>query len=161
RSFWGEVINPHPRPLPRSQLQRTGEGSFFRVSHVTIDGSGDNDSDGRGSDCMEIAPGVFDLTPPQRGYLKGGFVHAYLIVHGSELLLVDTLFDPDGQVILDQIRALGKQVSDLKHILITHAHRAHLGGLKKLKELSGATVYAHAWEADIVAGDRQQQGVNL
>lgn len=110
---------------------------------------------------MEIAPGVFDLTPPKNGYLKGGYVHAFLIVHGNELILIDTLFDPDAQVILDQIRALGKSVTDLKHIVLTHGHRAHLGGLKTLKDLSNATIYSHAWEADIVSGDRLQQGVNL
>lgn len=110
---------------------------------------------------MEIAPGVFDLTPPTRGYLKGGYVHAFLIVQHDELILIDTLFDPDAQVILEQIRQLGKSVRDLKHIVLTHGHRAHLGGLAKLKELSGARVYAHAWEADIVAGERSQQGISL
>lgn len=109
----------------------------------------------------EIAPGVFDLAHPKNGYLKGGYVHAFLLVVENELLLIDTLYDPDAQVILDQISKLGKQVTDLKHILLTHGHRAHLGGLAKLKQLSGATVYAHAWEADIIAGDRKQQGVSL
>jgi glyoxylase-like metal-dependent hydrolase (beta-lactamase superfamily II) len=110
---------------------------------------------------MEIAPGVHDLTPPKNGYLKGGYVHAFLIVHNQELILIDTLFDPDAKVILDQITQLGKRVSDLKHIVLTHGHRAHLGGLATLKKLSGATVYSHPWEADIVAGERKQQGVNL
>ncbi len=109
----------------------------------------------------EIAPGVFDLTPPQNGYFKGGYVHAFLLVHNDELILIDTLFDPDAQIILDQIHQLGKRVDDLKHILLTHGHRAHLGGLATLKRLSGATIYAHAWEADIIAGERNQQGVSL
>lgn len=110
---------------------------------------------------MEIAPGVYDLTPPTRGYLKGGYVHAFLLVHDQDLILIDTLFDADAQVILDQIRALGKQVQDLKHIVLTHGHRAHLGGLKTLKEMSGAVIYSHPYEADIVSGDRPQQNVNL
>ena len=49
--------------------------------------------------------------------------------------------------------------TDLKRIAITHGHRSHLGGLAALKRASGATVYAHAWEADIVAGDRRAQPV--
>lgn len=110
---------------------------------------------------QEIAPGVYDLTPPKRGYLKGGYVHAFLVSAGNELILVDTLFDPDARVILDQIARIGKKVSDLKHILLTHGHRAHLGGLATLKQLSGATVYSHEWEADIIAGDRQQQTPNI
>lgn len=110
---------------------------------------------------MEIAPGVYDLTAPTGGYKKGGYVHAFLIQNAQELYLIDTLFDPDAQVILDQIRALGKQPQDLKHIILTHAHRAHMGGLLRLKELSGATIYSHPWEADIVSGNRLQQGVSL
>lgn len=43
----------------------------------------------------------------------------------------------------------------LKHILLTHAHRSHLGRLAELKRMSGATVYAHEWEADIIAGERK------
>src|SRR5581483_1695258 len=109
---------------------------------------------------VEIAPGVFDLTSPTRGYLKGGYVHAFLVLHDDELLLVDTLFDADAQVILDEIHRLGKTVGDLKHIVLTHAHRAHLGGLATLKRLSGARIYSNPWEADIVAGERVQQGVN-
>lgn len=110
---------------------------------------------------MEIAPGVFDLTAPQRGYLKGGYVHAFLIAREEGLLLIDTLFDADAQVILDQIHQLGRTVDDLKHIVLTHGHRAHLGGLATLKRLSGATIYSHPWEADIVAGQRPWQGVSL
>lgn len=110
---------------------------------------------------MEIAPGVFDLTSPTRGYLKGGYVHAFLIVLPHELILIDTLYDRDAQVILDQIQKLGKNARDIKHIILTHGHRAHMGGLAKLKELSGAPIYAHAWEADIISGDRPQQGVSL
>jgi glyoxylase-like metal-dependent hydrolase (beta-lactamase superfamily II) len=110
---------------------------------------------------MEIAPGVFDLTPPTRGYLKGGYVHAFLLLHEDELILIDTLFDADAQVILDEIARIGKSARDLKHIVLTHGHRAHLGGLARLKALSNAPIYAHAWEADIVAGERQQQGVSL
>jgi glyoxylase-like metal-dependent hydrolase (beta-lactamase superfamily II) len=110
---------------------------------------------------LEIAPGVHDLAHRRRGYLKGGYVHAFLIEHNHELILVDTLFDADAQVILDRIAALGKTPRDLKHIVLTHAHRAHLGGLAALKQLSGAPVYSHAWEADIVSGDRPQQAVDL
>lgn len=110
---------------------------------------------------MQIAPGIYDLTPPKGGYLKGGYVHAFLIEHDGALILIDTLFDADAQVILDEIHRIGKTVDNVKHIVLTHGHRAHLGGLATIKRLSGAPVYSHPWEADIVAGDRVQQGVNL
>ena len=105
---------------------------------------------------MEIAPGVHAL-----GGKKGGRVHAFLLDDGSELTLVDTLFEPDARGVLAGLEAIGRPVSDLRHIVLTHAHRSHLGGLAALKRLSGATVYAHEWEADIVAGERRAQPVTL
>ena len=86
---------------------------------------------------------------------------AFLIDDGGELSLVDTLFEGDARLVLDAIRGLGRSVTDLKRIAITHGHRSHLGGLAALKRASGATVYAHALEADIVSGDRRAQPVTL
>ena len=105
---------------------------------------------------MRIAEGVYSI-----GQTKGGRSHAYLFEHGNELTLVDTLFDADAEPVLECIRAIGRTPSDLKHIALTHGHRSHLGGLAKLKRLSGALVYAHEWEADIIAGERVAQRVSL
>ena len=63
----------------------------------------------------------------------------------------------DAHRILAQVEAIGKKVQDIKHIILTHAHRSHLGGLARIKELSGAETYAHEWEADIISGDRRAQ----
>ncbi len=104
----------------------------------------------------ELAPGVYALANG-----KGGHVHAFLLVNGSELTLVDTMFEDDARVVRQAIDRLGRQVTDLKRIVVTHAHRSHLGGLAALKRASGATVYAHVWEADIVAGDRAAQPVSI
>lgn len=104
---------------------------------------------------MQIAPGVYSL-----GVNKGFESHAFLIDDGSGLTLIDTLFDADARVITNQINAINRTPADLKHIVLTHAHRSHLGGLAALKRMSGATVYAHAWEADIIAGERVAQQVS-
>jgi glyoxylase-like metal-dependent hydrolase (beta-lactamase superfamily II) len=104
---------------------------------------------------MEIAVGVHSMDQS-----TGGHVHAFLLDDGKDLTLIDTLFDTDAGRILDRISALGRSVGDLKNIVLTHAHRSHLGGLAVLKGLSGATVYSHAWEADIIAGERVAQPIS-
>jgi glyoxylase-like metal-dependent hydrolase (beta-lactamase superfamily II) len=105
---------------------------------------------------MRVAEGVYSI-----GQTKGGRVHAYLFEQDRELTLVDTLFDADAELVLDCIRRIGRSPGNLKHIALTHAHRSHLGGLARLKRLTGALVYAHEWEADIIAGERLAQPVSL
>jgi glyoxylase-like metal-dependent hydrolase (beta-lactamase superfamily II) len=105
---------------------------------------------------IELAPGIYSL-----GHGKGGHVHAFLVETGGELSLVDTLFEDDARLVLQAIHELGRAPTDLKRIAITHGHRSHLGGLATLKRESGATVYAHRWEADIVSGDRRAQAVSI
>ena len=104
---------------------------------------------------MEIAPGVYSLSQD-----KGFNVHAFLVETEDGLLLIDTLFDPTPAIVTDQIYRLGYTLTDLHSIVLTHAHRSHLGGLAALKRLSGAMVYAHAWEMDIIAGERKAQAVS-
>jgi len=104
----------------------------------------------------ELAPGVHSL-----GHGKGGHVHAFLLEASGELSLVDTLFEGDARLVLDALHRLGRSPTDIKRIAITHAHRSHLGGLATLKRASGATVYGHRWEADIIAGDRRAQAVSI
>jgi glyoxylase-like metal-dependent hydrolase (beta-lactamase superfamily II) len=104
---------------------------------------------------IEVAPGVHAL-----GGKKGGRVRAFLLDHG-ELTLVDTLFEDDARGVLAALRELGRNPGDLTRIVLTHAHRSHLGGVAALKRATGATVLAHEWEADIVAGERRAQPVTL
>ncbi len=104
---------------------------------------------------MEVITGIHSL-----GQRQGARVHAYLLEQGSDLILIDTLYDRDAHRILDLLAKLGRSPRDLKHIIMTHAHRSHLGGLAVLKQLSGAPVYAHEWESDLISGDRAAQPVS-
>lgn len=105
---------------------------------------------------MQVAPEIYSLSQK-----KGGFVHAYLLEHDGGLVIIDTLYDTNAAIIMRQISQIGKSVGDIKHIILTHAHRSHLGGAAILQQLSGATVYAHEWEADIIGGERTAQPVSL
>lgn len=99
---------------------------------------------------MRIAQGLHSL-----GDKSGGQVRAFLIDDGTDLTLIDTLLDHDGRGVLEELKSMGKQPSDIKRIILTHAHQSHLGGLAALKKATGARVYSHDWEADIIQGKRK------
>src|SRR5687768_704406 len=101
---------------------------------------------------MEIQPGLYSL-----GDKSGGRVRAYLIDDGRELTLIDTLLEKDGALVLREIEAIGKKPQAITRIILTHAHQSHLGGLNTLKAQTGARVYSHDWEAEIIEGKKKVQ----
>ena len=77
-----------------------------------------------------------------------GFVSAYVLVRGSEAAIVDTGTSGSRDAIFEGLDALAVMPSAVRHIVLTHNHGDHIGGLGDLEaELAGATVYAGA--ADI------------
>ena len=104
---------------------------------------------------MEVAPGIYSL-----GDRQGGRVRAYLLDDGQGITVIDTLMATDAHLILAELARIGRAPGDITHIIQTPAHRSPLGGLARLKELSGAPIYAHEWEADIISADRVAQPVS-
>jgi glyoxylase-like metal-dependent hydrolase (beta-lactamase superfamily II) len=104
---------------------------------------------------MKIGPGIFSM-----GQEQGGHVHAFLLDGGEGFTLIDTMYDDDARHVLAELRDIGRSPADIKHIILTHAHKSHLGGVAALKKASGAPVYAHDWEVDIVAGRRKATRVS-
>jgi glyoxylase-like metal-dependent hydrolase (beta-lactamase superfamily II) len=108
-----------------------------------------------------IEPGLHTIGPLVDGTRQGGYSRAYLLEDGDRLTLVDTLFDTDAYMIIEYLLRIGRSAHELTDIVLTHAHRSHLGGLARLKRLSGATVWAHDREADIIAGRAHAKPVGL
>ena len=52
---------------------------------------------------MKLADGIHYLS-----HEMGGHVHAFLLDDGNGITLIDSLCDSDGQMILDEIRAVGR-----------------------------------------------------
>jgi glyoxylase-like metal-dependent hydrolase (beta-lactamase superfamily II) len=92
----------------------------------------------------QIAPGVH--------LISLGVVNAYL-VDAVELALIDTGTQSDAARIVDAVRQLGKEPSDIRHILVTHCHPDHSGGLAALKRVTGAAAYMHPMAAAVVRGN--------
>ena len=105
---------------------------------------------------MKLTEGIHYLSQEM-----GGHVHAFLLDDGNGITLIDALFDTNAKMILAEIAAMGRQPGDLKHIIATHAHRSHIGGMAELQRQSGARVYAHEWEIGIIEGERKATRVSI
>ncbi|MBN1123035.1 MAG: MBL fold metallo-hydrolase [Anaerolineae bacterium] len=99
----------------------------------------------------QITDGVYQF----QGMAAGG---VYLITDGDGLTLVDTGMPNAPNQIIRQMKRAGYAPTDIKRILITHSHMDHIGGLAKLKTISGAEVIASAAEKpdieQVIAVDR-------
>ena len=104
---------------------------------------------------MRIVDGLYSM-----GQEQGGHVHAFLLDDGTGLTLIDTMYDDDARVVLAELARIGRTPADLRHIILTHAHKSHVGGLAALKKASSAAVCSHDWEVDVIAGRRKATRVS-
>jgi glyoxylase-like metal-dependent hydrolase (beta-lactamase superfamily II) len=93
--------------------------------------------------AQPLVPGIYAISL--------GFVNAFLLDLG-ELTLIDTGIPGSEKKILRALAELGKPPAALRHILITHLHGDHTGGLPALQRASGAQTYMHPSEAADYAG---------
>jgi len=81
------------------------------------------------------------------------WAYVYLVARNDKLILIDTGSGTDAshEDLLIGLKQAGYQPSDLTHILLTHAHIDHYGGLTKLKPLTKAQIGCHELDAQTIA----------
>lgn len=81
------------------------------------------------------------------------WAYAYVVQHAHETYLIDTGSgtDTSHEDLLRGLKQAHLSPSDLTHILLTHAHIDHYGGLSKLKPLTNAVIGCHELDAQTVA----------
>lgn len=104
----------------------------------------------------EIVTGIFKLS----GWWDQADLGAnvYLIAGADDLVLVDAGFRGKEHEILRRVYRLGFPPARIKTIIVTHHHPDHVGGLSRLKELTGASVIAHSADAPYIDGRLSQPG---
>ena len=74
-------------------------------------------------------------------------ISSILIVGDKGDILIDGGPPGAGDLIAANVQQLGFRLSDVKILLHTHEHHDHAGGLARLKQLTGAKLYASAFAA--------------
>ena len=105
-----------------------------------------------------LAEGVYQLDL--------GKANVFLLEGKDGLALVDTEVVGARERLEMALRKNGFMLRDIKHILITHAHVDHVGGLREIQAATGAQVWAHRLDAPFVKSgehppypDRSQLGL--
>ncbi len=89
----------------------------------------------------------------------GVVAHLLLDDDGRGATLIDTGLLGVPGLVRKRLARLGLTLADLHHILLTHGHLDHTGGLHTLQRASGATVCAHPGEQQHIDGRYPYTGI--
>ncbi len=77
-----------------------------------------------------------------------GMVNCHIVVGAEGCILVDTGLPGSDRKVQRALLRHGRLLSDIKLIVVTHAHIDHAGSAARLRELTGAPIVAHAGDLD-------------
>jgi glyoxylase-like metal-dependent hydrolase (beta-lactamase superfamily II) len=93
----------------------------------------------------EVLPGLFQVrTRGSRAYL----------VLDDDITLIDTGNPGSGRVIMQAVKELGRSADEIRHIVVTHSHIDHVGGLPEMQKHIPAKTIVHVADAPCVASER-------
>ena len=144
----GSSSDDSATPPASSEATTGGDDTESPATTQAAEPTDDSADTGDTSNTAEsdAAPGELQLQ-----HVSLGFVSAYVLVRGSEAAIVDTGVSGSGEAINDALGMLGLMPTDVRHIILTHNHGDHVGGLGELEgAMTNATVYAGAGDVDAI-----------
>ena len=85
---------------------------------------------------VEITSGIRRIGP--------GLVNAYLLEEQGGITIVDTGAPGYWDALPKELAAMGRALSDVKAIVLTHAHTDHIGFAERIRSERGVSVRVHA-----------------
>lgn len=85
-----------------------------------------------------------------------GAVNVFVLKSNNGLILFDTGYQGSEDKIEKALISKGLQLTDIHHIILTHAHPDHVGSLKALQEKTQANIYAHPLAAEAIKNGEAQ-----
>ncbi len=86
---------------------------------------------------------------------KGSYVYVIL---GEEPVLVDTFFPGRSDKVIEGLRKIGLEPTDIAHIVLTHHDVDHVGNARVLRDLSGATLWAPKEDIPLLRREQADKG---
>jgi len=77
-------------------------------------------------------------------------MNVFAIVLPEGLTLIDTGFPGTMALVAEAVRSLGRGPDEIRDVLVTHCHPDHAGGLVEVKQATGAQVWMHPADAELV-----------
>lgn len=87
---------------------------------------------------------------------KGNY--AYLVLD-EEIILIDTGMPRQGKALLRELKSMDIELSDIKHILITHHDIDHIGNMALLEKATGAKIWASDEDINYILGKKPRPGI--
>lgn len=97
---------------------------------------------------MKIVEGIYRVDEASDNMAHS---NVYLVIDGEDLTIVDTGTSGNAKKTVEYILKIGRQLTEVKTIVLTHYHMDHVGSAHELKTLTNAKVAVHEEDADYVA----------
>jgi glyoxylase-like metal-dependent hydrolase (beta-lactamase superfamily II) len=131
------------RRISRRLLFTGGAGALGVTVLTTVTGCSSSPSSSSSSGPTESpVPAASGAVAGDWRQVKMSFVSAYVLVRGGEAAIVDLGTPGSGSAIEEGLKAAGSGWSAVKHVILTHLHRDHVGGLTDVAPKIAGTIYA-------------------
>lgn len=111
---------------------------------------------------MKITDNIFLVGSGQIGLSHSSDCSVYLIDGGNELALIDAGVGIEIEKIFANIKEDGFDPINIKKVILTHTHADHVGGCKKIKEVSNCKIFVPLNEIDLLEkGTDEELGLDI
>jgi glyoxylase-like metal-dependent hydrolase (beta-lactamase superfamily II) len=87
---------------------------------------------------------------------RGSYVY---VIKDKDIILIDSGFRLMRRGILKELKAIGIQPENIKHLLLTHPDIDHIGNAAFIQKLSGCTVWISKEDFPYLSGERKRTGI--